>query len=342
MYAFVNIYVISVILYLAFYMAIRRVYEKHAELMQTGGGTARTGSVCTVGTLIGINMLGLFAGLSHEAYGVIFGMVLLTQLIRFWLENHRRIPFRYLLLYMGYIVGFCICFFAPGNFNRAAQSHESTLKTNSLFTRIFNSIYIHAFVAYKIWIVPVIVLPALVILLAVLLKKRVLTVKEIVRAILNNLEWFLGFMISALVWGVVARVVSYGMLAANVLLIIGVIRVISELWNLGISRIAGSERTFTTMQIITAGLSIAALVLLSVKCFPQISDVHQTADLWRHNIKAAREMGIEEIVVPAYPENLDYRFFDLGIINQQEVYDRIDMQVVYGTHVVLDEGQLSE
>lgn len=342
MFMFADIYVVSVIFYLAFYMVIRRVYERHAELLQISGSTVPGKSACATRTLIGANLLGLFAGLSHEAYGVIFGMVLLTQLIRFWLKNHRRISIRYLFMYIGYIIGFCICFFAPGNFNRAAQSHESALHTVSLPVRIFNSIYIHAFVAYKIWIIPVIVLPGLVILFTILLKKRVLTVKDLMYVFLNNLEWFLGFGMSAIIWGMVARVVSYGLLLANVLLIIGVIRVIRELWELIVSRTAVSEIILTKIQIISAGISVAAVVLLAVKCFPQISDVHQVADVWREDIKVARKEGMEEIVVPTYPEDLDYRFYDLTIINRQENYDKIATQVVYGTHVVLDNQHLSE
>lgn len=189
MYVFTNIYVLSVILYLAFYNVLREVYHL--------GNSNRP----AIRTLIGINLLGLSAGLSHEAYGVIFGMVLLTQLVRFWLQNHRKISVRFLFMYVGYFIGFCICFFAPGNFNRAGQSHESALHTVPLLTRLWDSIYIHAFVAYKVWIVPLVVVPVLVILAMVLLGKRILTLKDILSAVLGNLEWFLGFVMSVVTWG---------------------------------------------------------------------------------------------------------------------------------------------
>ncbi|MBD5486911.1 MAG: hypothetical protein HDR18_15570 [Lachnospiraceae bacterium] len=337
MYTFTNIYVASVVLYLAYYRLLQRVFERAGNISASSIPVEeRKSTISSCRLLLGINLIGLLAGLSHEAYGVIFGAVLLTQLTRFWLKNHRKISIRYLFMYVGYVVGFCICFFAPGNFNRAAQSHESALHTVPLLARISNSIYIHAFVAYKIWIIPVIVLPGLVILLAILLKKRVLTVKDLMHVFLNNLEWFLGFGMSVVTWGMVARVVSYGMLLANVLLIIGVVRVVRELWELIVSRIAVSEKILTEIQIISAGISIAAVMLLTVKCFPQISDAHQVAVVWREDIKVARKVGMEEIVVPTYPEGLDYRFYDLTIINQQENYDKVSTQVVYGTRVVLD------
>ena len=347
MYTFTNIYVVSVILYLAFYGAIRRVYMRRADLhAETGHLTdSRTNTVqisggaaafITVRTLVGINFLGLLAGLTHEAYGVIFGMVLLTQLVRFWFENHRKISIRYLFMYIGYIIGFCICFFAPGNFNRAQQSHESTLRTVPLIERLFNSIYIHAFVAYKIWIVPVIVLPLLAILIVVLLRKRILKVKDILTAVMNNLEWFFGFAMSAVTWGLVARVVNYGMLAANVILVIGVIRVIRELWLIVEERITIREGQFDRTQMILAGLSIAVVIAMAAVNYADMSSVHQVANEWRENLRIARKVGMEEIIVPAYPENLNPRFYDVGIINGQERYDKIACQVVYGTHVIID------
>lgn len=324
MYTFTNIYVISVILYLLFNMAIRRVYRSPADI--------------SVKTLIGINLLGFLAGLSHEAYGVIFGAVLLTQLLRFWLQNHRRISIRYLFMYAGCLIGFCICFFAPGNFNRAQQSHESALRTVPLIERLLNSIYVHAFVVYKIWIVPVIVLPILFLLFVVLLKKKILSAKDVLMAVTNNLEWFMGFIMSAITWGLVARVVSYGMLAANALLIIGVIRTFRELWMLVTERIIAEKKEGWTEKIqnILAGLSVIAVIFLAAGNYSDISAVHRTANAWRETIRYARKVGIDEVKVPSYPEGIDYRFYSLEVINNQERYDKVACQVVYGTHVVIE------
>ncbi|MCM1266502.1 MAG: DUF6056 family protein [Bacteroidales bacterium] len=326
MYTFTNIYVLSVVLYLLFYIAVRRVYERSADLYPT------------IKTLIWINLLGFLAGLSHEAYGVIFGAVLLTQLVRFWLRNHRKISIRYLFLYVGYLVGFCICFFAPGNFNRAQQSHESALRTVSLFERLLNSFYIHAFAAYKIWIVPVLVLPILAALFIVLLRKKRLTLKDVLTAAANNLEWFAGFIMSAITWGLVAQVANYGMLAANALLIIGVIRTFRELWLMVAERSAAAKKEDLMGKILNvlAGLSIIAVILLAAANYSDMSAVHQTAKEWRASILKARVTGAEEIRVPAYPEDLDLRFYDLDMINNQGRYDAVACRVVYDTHVVIE------
>lgn len=64
MYVFMNIYVLSVILYLAFYNVLREVYH--------------LGNRPAIRTLIGINLLGLSAGLSHEAYGDFWNGVINT------------------------------------------------------------------------------------------------------------------------------------------------------------------------------------------------------------------------------------------------------------------------
>lgn len=329
MYVFTNIYVLSVILYLAFYSALRRAYGDFTD--------DRRNRQPGIKVLAGVNLIGLCAGLSHEAYGVIFGMVLLTQLVRFWLENHRKISIRYLFLYVGYIAGFCICFFAPGNFNRAGQSHEATLHTVPLTARLWNSIYIHAFVAYKIWIVPAVVLPVLVVIAVVLFWKKKIGMKDLLLAVWGNLEWFLGFAMSVVTWGLVPRVLNYGMLAANVILVIGVIRVLLTLGAVVAERFEIHEDRIESMQKLLAGLSIAAVVVLAAGRYPQMQAAHQTAAVWRENIYLARKTGTEEVTVPAYPEELDSRFYDLNAINGQARYDQTSYCVVYGTHVVIDD-----
>lgn len=338
MYVFTNIYVVSVILYLIFYMLIRRTFGQTADAgseIQTDMKPAN--KELTVGRLIGINVVGLAAGLSHEAYGVIFGTVLLTQLVRFWLENYCKISVRYLFMYIGYLAGFCICFFAPGNFNRASQSHESTLRTVPLVQRLFNSIYIHTFVVYKVWIVPIIVLPVLVIALIVLLHKGILTWRNIIAAVVHNLEWFFGFVMSAVTWGLVARVVNYGMLAANVLLIIGVIRILCEWWRCVVKYFGTKERQINIIRQVTAGISLAVVLIMAAGNCSEFMTVHQTADVWRERIRLARKVGMEEITVPAYPTDLNPKFYEPEVINHQSLYDKPAYRVVYGTRIVLEQ-----
>lgn len=339
MYTFTNIYVISVILYLVFYLLIKGIYEENAVLQGDNEKKERPdGQLCGIWTLIGINLTGMLAGLSHEAYGVIFGVVLLEQMFCFWFVSTWRLRIRSMFLYPGYVIGFCICFFAPGNFNRAAQSHESALRTVPLFTRLFDSIYIHMHVVYKIWIFPVIVLPVLAVVLIAVLHRRMLGWREVFMAVVHNLEWFLGFAMSAVTWGIVARVTTYGMLAANVLLVIGVIRIFRELWMLVTERvIAGkTEGKIEKIQNISAGLSVIVLICLAAVCCPDMSAVHRTAKDWHEDIRYARKAGIEETEVPAYPEGLDHRFYDLNVMNGQGQYDKIAARVVYGTHIVLN------
>lgn len=333
MYVFANIYVVSVILYLSFYRLIRHSFGETAGSRSAEPHT--DSQSLTAGRLIGINAVGLAAGLSHEAYGVIFGAVLLTQLIRFWLGNHCRISIRYLFMYVGYLAGFCICFFAPGNFNRAAQSHESALRTVPVLQRLFNSIYIHAFVAYKIWIVPVVVIPLLAVAVIVLLRMRMLMWKEMITAVVHNLEWFLGFAMSAVTWGLVARVMNYGMVAANVLLIIGVIRVLREWLQCVAGRFVSGERQTNIIRSAAAGISLAVVLIMVIGNGSELMAVHQTADVWRENIRLARKVGTEEIEVPAYPEDLDPKFYEPEVINYQNLYNKPAYRVVYGTRVVV-------
>lgn len=331
MYVFTNIYVVSVILYLCLYRLIGQSFERAADSQQTGG------KELTAGRMIAMNAVGLAAGLSHEAYGVIFGTVLLTQLIRYWLENHRKISIRYLFLYVGYLVGFCICFFAPGNFNRAAQSHESALTTVPLLQRLFYSVYVHAFVAYKVWILPVVVIPILVAAIIAALYKKLLTWKEMFAAVLRNPEWFLGFAMSAVTWGLVARVVNYGMLAANVLIIIGVLRVLREWWQCAAGHLSTEQKRIGMIRQITAAVSLAVVLAMIIGTGSEFAAVHRTADVWRERIGIARKAGMEEIAVPAYPADLNPRFYEPQSFNDQNAYDKQAYRVVYDTRIIVEQ-----
>lgn len=240
-------------------------------------------------------------------------------------------------MYIGYVAGFCICFFAPGNFNRASQSHESTLRTVPLTQRLFNSIYVHTFVAYKVWIVPVIVIPLLALTVIVLLRRRMLTWKEMISAVAHNLEWFFGFAMSAVTWGLVARVVNYGMLAANVLLIIGVIRVLREWWQCVARRFVTGQEKINIIRRVAAGISLAVVLIIAAGNGSKLMEVHQTADAWRENIRLARKVGMEEIEVPAYPTDLNPKFYEPEVINYQNFYNKPAYRVVYGTRVVVEQ-----
>lgn len=337
MYVFTNIYMVSVILYLIYYMLIRRSFGRTLDVGTKKQMSMQASRELTAGRLIGINAVGLAAGLSHEAYGVIFGMVLLAQLVRFWIEMHRRISIRYLFMYIGYLAGFGICFFAPGNFNRALQSHESALRTVPLVQRLFNSIYIHTFVAYKVWIIPIIVIPLLLITIIVLLHKKILSWKKIIATVVHNLEWFFGFAMSAVTWGLVARVTNYGMLAANVLLIIGVISILCEWWQCVAGYLETKERQIDIIRQAVIGTSLAAVLIMAAVSYSELMTVHQTADVWRERICQARKVGMEEIEVPAYPTDVNPKFYDVTPINDQNRYDLIAYRVVYGTHVIIDD-----
>lgn len=319
MYTFTNIYVFSLILYLWLYCLIRKNLVRKTNP--------------TVISLIGINIVGLLAGFSHEVNGVLFGIILLIQLIRYFLEQKdKKEKFQYqkFFLYIGFVIGYCGCFFAPGNFNRAGQSHESTLQSISLWNRIGNSVYIHAFIAYKLFIIPIVIIPLCLIAFVVLLKYKQLTIREIMRSVMSNIEWFLAFAASAIIWGVCPRVVNYGMLATNAILIIGAMKVLNELQG-KISALSGEK----SRNLCTA-LAMFILIALIGSHYLEVSEVWGIAGEWRTAVLEARAAGLEEVIVPAYPEDLDYRFFDIQNINNQGAFDKTIYKVVYGTHILIE------
>lgn len=87
-----------------------------------------------------INLLGLVAGISHELIGAwflfqfIFGTFIRTHSIKKTLINCKYLA--------GTIIGYIICFVAPGNFVRASHQHEAGLST-PIIPRMVKSFSMH-------------------------------------------------------------------------------------------------------------------------------------------------------------------------------------------------------
>ena len=325
MYTFANIYGFAVFLYMIYCSAVKRRFINE--------------DFSGVKGIVGINIIGLLAGLSMEADGVVFGTVLLAWLIRYWIKK-KKITYRCMVMYIGFLIGFCFCAFAPGLFNRARSSHEVALHTIPLVERMLKSIWIHLYIAYRSFIIPAVGIPVAILIIAFLLYKKKITFRELLIAIGNHVEWFLAFIVSALFWGLCPEVVIYGMLATNVVFVIGIFKFINEIQDIIEEKGNVEKYNLAWMRFIFMAVSLLITIGITFVKYPEIKEVAETAKIWRNEVFAAREMeeGEEEreVILPKYPENADYRFFMTDSINDQSTWDGEAYRLVYRVHILLE------
>lgn len=325
MYTFANIYGLAVILYMLYCSGVRQRLERD--------------DFSNVKRLVGLNLTGLLAGLSMEADGVVFGAVMLVQVIRYWMKK-KKIDLRCIVMYVGFVIGFCLCAFAPGLLNRSRSTHEAAMHTVPLIERMLKSIWIHLYAASRVFIVPAIGIPLAVFVVLFLLHQKKITIKELLAASGRHAEWFIAYMISALFWGVCPEVVIYGMLATNVVLVIGVFKVINEIQEMINCKGGTGKSSISWIRSVCMALSVLIPICMIGVKLPELRVVSATAKVWRDEIFAARELaenGQEpEIVLPRYPEDTDYRFFMTNFNNDQSMWDGEPYRLVYGVHIVLE------
>ncbi|MEI7848468.1 MAG: DUF6056 family protein [Chloroflexota bacterium] len=123
MFTMTTIYAFSVFLLLIFFTLLRTLIEKNIPPDKI--------------LYLFVNLLGLFAGITHEVYAVIFLFISFAVITISVTEKIKRKQFYYYLI--GLTLGILIMYTAPGNFVRMAQSHDANRMVTPLLARISNS-----------------------------------------------------------------------------------------------------------------------------------------------------------------------------------------------------------
>ena len=272
--------------------------------------------------------LGFLAGFSHEVLSLcmiiavgISWLKAMCQRKQIWKDSFRH---------TGFIVGYLLCFFAPGNFYRMKQSHD--VITASLKRRLFNSIKAHITVligtreAKVLFVITLLIVCAAVVILMIKKDKEMLK-----KLCLENIEFIISGASSILIWSFFPRVPTYGLVLWLFIVYIVLLRVIWEVsgrWN-----VAASYRP----RILQEGIAIALLALFAIYYRNEISSYIEVAVERDRLVTEAVAHGDDEVVVPKVPEDLPTQRYMLDYLNGQEQYDTDYYCRYYGVHIIIEE-----
>ena len=303
MWTFVCQYATSTFLILIYYLLIIDTYEKDN---------------ITNKRIIGMFMLGIFSGASHECLAV-FAILLVSikgVILSCFMKkmNPKRI-----LINSGLYLGFLITFFAPGNFVRLLSGHDIARYSETIGSKLSISIYEHLVAAgvltrREIWMV---LLFAVAIILTC--KKREFHVIDYIQ---NNLEILIVVFLSIPVWAVFAPPVpQYGLQLWKACLIILMLRAIN---------------TNILKELYWKIISISCLTIWLISNMGWMTDmIHVTVER-REEIKYGVDNGISSIYVKRYPESTN-NYLTLYNYANQDLFDVDYAEAYYGIKIYIEQ-----
>ena len=281
-------------------------------------------------TFLFFNIGGLIAGATNELYGVwfIFQFVMLWG-IELWERNgnNRIIYWCYAMikkipLYLGWLIGFGMCFFAPGNFVRLKSPHERNIQTPFVI-RLYHSLKTHVSALIPVtWTGRVIVCLFLMIAWWELVKlMRTGGRIDYRKVIFLEISW----LISVVLWGMSPNAYIYGMLGG----------VIYQFMAFAEFNREGMEgKTLKELQTI----GVAALIwgLIFIREGSWIPDLISQSYERSTAVKNAVLKRKEEVHVPPFSTKLDQPILLWNEVNSNEQYSQPYYVAYYGVRVVVD------
>lgn len=272
-----------------------------------------------------LTLFGLMAGLCHEVLS--FCMIVAVGTV--WLINvlRKKEKWTSVFRHVGYGVGYLICFFAPGNFQRMQLPHDAPLLERPYLARLKDAFWMHKYVFVgqmpaRLLLYACILLAAVSLLLMLYQRRR-----DALCRVLEDVAPFLtAGTASLLVWGVASYCPPYGMELFMLLVYGTLLRFIIEL------------PLFTEWKpwgACSMACTAAVLVAFAFANHAEIESYCSVSLERQALIKQAVENGEAEVEIPMYDENLSPHRYQLNYLNNQEQYDLPCYTAYYGTHLVL-------
>lgn len=265
------------------------------------------------------NILGFITGMTNEALGAIcFILIMIRTFVSIY---QQKAGIKRIFMHSGLFVGYCICFFAPGNFNRMAQSHDSSRMIVGILARMKSSLYMHYTTLKGTDPLNIAIMTLLLFLFFVTILP--FTRKKMKQLFVNNYEYLIGILASIGIWGLVPYTPQYGTLLWLDFVLIFLLK------NITVDK---KLAKFSLVGIV----SICLLSYIGIKNYAWMSALRTTTTEWRTTIKTALENGQDEVLVPQYPEITNNYFTIWNYPNRQEDYDTSYYQSYYGIHILVD------
>lgn len=298
---------------------------------------AYTDKKASVKQLVGMNLFGIFAGLTHEMIGaccllMIAGIALVSKGFR---EGMKEIRF-----YIGAFIGYLFCFFAPGNFNRAGTDHDAAIH-DPYPIKLLKSVKQHAATFLQMDEVGKWILMLAVILLIGSLIIKIRKGQKI--AWKKALLWQAFVVLSIVLWAAVSYVPKYGILLAMIAQLTAFLRLLYEPGKVvkgkdaENQRIADKERAESTMQVVTMIVSAVLLLAVTVNLSWVPAMIQETRNRFELVAEAA-QAGLPEVVVPSYSEKVtSHNVMVPNNLNNSAFYrGKKITQVFYGTKIIVE------
>lgn len=282
--------------------------------------------------LILINIFGVFAGLTHEMIGAL-ALLMIAAIsigIKGWKEG-----ITYIKYYIGAAIGYVICFFAPGNFNRANTDHDAAI-LDPYSIKFVKSAKQHILTFFRMEEVGVVILGIAVFAFIILLilkirKKEIISWKK-------ALFWQICVGVSVLMWAAVSYVPKYGILLAMIAQIVAIMRLFDDPENKETNeREKNLQEKNNRVTWIFSGISILLVLAIFINLSWVPTMIHETRE--REVLVAEAAMaGKEEVIVPSYSERVTcHSVMVPNNLNNSRFYrGKKVSQVYYGTKIVVE------
>ncbi len=315
---FTSMYTLTILIYFLY------IYIHDKLLANNYSGTAKS--------IIFFNILGVFAGFTHELIGAIFIMMIGLRILYVWLCL-KRVKFLAIVKHhIGLAIGFILCVVAPGNFVRLNGGHDSGIFA-PYTDKIYDSIVMHisTFKTYS----PIGLLLQLVIALLFVISIIVLIKnKRFIDWLKNNYEYIVAFVASPVLWAVVSYVPAYGVNGWAALLLIMEIRCIySAVLTIDFTKLSFVKPLYTLGSV---GALLACLALIVIQ-LPWMGDLIQTTTQRESLIATAVEAGELTVEVPAYPPTTNNKFTLANYNNEPDEFKTSYYIEYYGTELIIVE-----
>lgn len=254
----------------------------------------------SISKLIIFNSFGLIVGTTHEMIGVLFLLIISTRAM-YCLVNKKVTFKKIILLNVGLIIGYLVCFFAPGNFNRANQTH-STKFTETYFHKLDLS-----FESHRLFIIgnsntSLMILTVILTIAAFGLLFLIIN-KEWKGFIKDNFEYLIAIILSPFLWAVVPYCPKYALFGWQAVVLIVLFRLATNI-PLDVNEIK--------KYYINIFLALIIIFLVVLNNAGWTRDMISTTNSWNELISAAKQENRTEVVVPQYlPSNNNiYTFYN--------------------------------
>lgn len=309
MWTFICIYELSLALCLLFVCAVNKNNQRKSIVVY-------------------VFIVGLLAGLSHEIFAILTicwsGLDFISDL------KNKKKKIGDCVRFAGLILGSLFCIFAPGNFNRMIQSHDSSIYTVGLSERILTSLkeHVRVLLPYKVEISFVIGI-LLFLIVFVHIKEATKSWKG------GNRKVFAGIapiivsgLLSVVCWGVMSHVPYYGLNYWICLVFIFFIKLLRNVC--GDARII--EKWLTTAECVIALSVVAFFSFDNIKWLTKYIEVREERACLIETAELKKE---KQVIVPRYPHEAWSNLTYFDYLNNQEIYDLEFYDRYWGIHIII-------